>query len=261
MNDPRTTPDPDLVSQNTPARITIPVADLNRLPGAKRDRQVLFGEQVTILQKSDDYCYVITEKDDYVGYIHESAICADHVTTHRISSIASHIYSEPNMKSAERHPLSHGSLIKVIATSGKFAQTPEGYIPIQHICPISESRKDYVSVAKLFLGTPYLWGGNSNTGIDCSGLVQAALTACNLPCPGDSDQQQSQLGCHLAIGSKYQKGDLLFWKGHVALAINDNTLIHANAYHMACVYEPIDKAVARIKAQGDGELTAHKRLT
>jgi cell wall-associated NlpC family hydrolase len=260
MADPRTTPNPDLVTVNTPARVMMPVADLNRQAGHKRDRQVLLGERVTILGRIDNHCYVVTDKDNYVGYIARSALTEDSTMTHRINALATHSYTEPDMKSADRLSLSHGSLISVTELTEKFAKTDFGYIPKQHICPIDQNSKDPVEVAKMFLGTPYLWGGNSNNGIDCSGLVQAALTACGIPCPGDSDQQETQLGRALDHGAPIEKGDLLFWKGHIAMAADDKTLIHANAHHMACAYEPIKDAIKRIADQGDGNVTAHKRL-
>ena len=113
----------------------------------------------------------------------------------------------------------------------------------------------------MFLGTPYLWGGNSRLGIDCSGLVQASLLACGIPCPGDSGPQERALGNYAPPnGSAYLRGDLLFWKGHVALVRDSETLIHANVFHMAVAVEPLQPAIDRILTQGDGPVTAHKRL-
>lgn len=258
--DPRTTPDPSLMTQRTNMRVGVPVADLNRHAGYKRDRQVLMGEGVTVLNQSKNQSYVITHKDSYVGYINSNALIPDHQVTHRIKVRASHTYTDPDMKSPNLLELSHGCLLEARSLSPKFAETNHGFVPIQHICPIEMRASDFVEVAKLFLGTPYLWGGNSQTGIDCSGLVQASLTACNIPCPGDSDQQEAELGHLLAPNSPVEKGDLFFWKGHIAIAADEQTLIHANAFHMACVYEPIEKAIARISEQGDGDVTAHKRL-
>jgi len=131
------------------------------------------------------------------------------------------------------------------------------FVPKPHIRPIERPFSDPVTVAQLFFGTPYLWGGNSAFGIDCSGLVQAAFLACGIDCPGDSDMQMS-MGA--PASAPYRRGDLLLWKGHVALCVDDEVLIHANAHHMAVAYEPILRAIARIEAQGDGPVTAHRRM-
>ncbi|MGB1209466.1 MAG: C40 family peptidase, partial [Paracoccaceae bacterium] len=144
-------------------------------------------------------------------------------------------------------------------TEGRFAQTSLGHIPTQHLAPLPHAFPDPAAVAELFLGTPYLWGGNSRWGIDCSGLVQAAFLACGIPCPGDSDQQQAALGPRLPPQTPKQRGDLLFWRGHVAWVVDAQTLLHANAHHMAVAHEPIETAILRIAAQGDGPMTAHIR--
>ena len=117
---------------------------------------------------------------------------------------------------------------------------------------------DPATVAQLHFGVPYLWGGNSTFGIDCSGLIAASLSACGQKCPADSDMQRNGLGADLS--GPMQRGDLIFWQGHVGMMVDAETMIHANAHHMATVYEPIDKAILRIAAQGDGPVLARKRL-
>ena len=130
------------------------------------------------------------------------------------------------------------------------------FVPSQHLTPIQTLETDCVDVAEHLVGSPYLWGGNSAFGIDCSGLVQAALLACGIPCPGDSDLQEAAFpDAH----GPCQRGDLLFWKGHVAMVVDAETMIHANAHHMAVAYENINTAIARIEKQGDGPVTSHKR--
>ena len=134
------------------------------------------------------------------------------------------------------------------------------FIPRPHLQPLKARYGDPVGVADLFLGSPYLWGGNSRGGIDCSGLVQIALLSCGRTCPRDSDQQREALGRELGRSDTAERGDLIFWDGHVGLMANDQILLHANAHHMAVAYEPLAEAAARIEASGGGQITARKRL-
>jgi cell wall-associated NlpC family hydrolase len=133
-----------------------------------------------------------------------------------------------------------------------------GYLPARHLAPLDRVEPDFVAVAERFLGTPYLWGGKTNNGVDCSGLVQVALAACGMPCPRDSDMQERALGAPVALADS-RRGDLLFWKGHVAIVRDAATLLHANAFHMMVAVEPIAEALARIEAAGS-PVTSVKRL-
>ena len=110
--------------------------------------------------------------------------------------------------------------------------SPLGFIPLGHLAPLAQREKDFVAVAERFLGTPYLWGGKTNLGLDCSGLVQIALNACGIPCPRDSDMQEAAFGKTIDI-AQARRGDLVFWKGHVAIVRDGANFIHANAFHMA----------------------------
>ncbi|MFS4581396.1 C40 family peptidase [Phaeobacter sp. C3_T13_0] len=280
MPDPRRTPANDRViaahlSQTSgdrsvvegqPARIGVPVVDLLRQPNGARDRQLLLGADVLAFERRDGWAFVQAVYDDYVGYVPSSALTEDaEPVTHRVCTPATHAYSTADMKSADLCSLSYGSKLAVISTTEKFAKTDQGYVPAHHLRPLAELDANAVSVAELFLGTPYLWGGNSRLGIDCSGLVQTAMQACGVNCPGDSDQQERELGTSIQLGNTpvpadLRRGDLLFWKGHVALMQDSETMIHANAYHMAVALEPVAGAVERIMSQGDGPVTAHRRL-
>ncbi len=154
-----------------------------------------------------------------------------------------------------------GSQVQVTGERDGFQRIQTGhYIPSQHLMPIKARFSDPVGIADLFLGTPYLWGGCSRWGIDCSGLVQTSLLACGIDCPRDSDQQFAALGEDVPEDAPLQRGDLVFWRGHVGILSSDTMLLHANAHHMAVAYEPLEEAVERIGAREFGAVTAIRRL-
>ncbi|MDW4549677.1 NlpC/P60 family protein [Defluviimonas sp. D31] len=243
------------------ARIAAPLADLLARPDGPRDRQVLMGERVLVLDRQDGVAFVQAEKDGYCGYLAEPVIGADRAATHWVSAPATHLYREPDIKRPEVANLTLGARLTVTAERPAFLETAEGlFVPRMHLKPLGDWADDPAGVAESLTGTPYLWGGNSRSGIDCSGLVQAALLACGIACPGDSDLQEAALGAPLPENAGYRRGDLFFWKGHVAMAVSETHLIHANAFHMAVAREGIAEAIARIARQGDGRPSTVKRL-
>nr|WP_245218794.1 NlpC/P60 family protein [Rubellimicrobium aerolatum] len=241
-----------------PRRVAVPVADLDGSPGGMRDRQLLWGEGVTVYETRNGVAFVEAQRDGYVGYVSAVSLAPARAPTHRVAVPATHLYRDDDMKSPDLRHLSFGSLVTVEAEGRRFWETPEGYIPKAHLRPLDRPFTDPAAVAQLLFGVPYLWGGNSVLGIDCSGLVQAALLACGIACGGDSDLQQA-VGAEVPEGEPPRRGDLLFWKGHVAMAVDEGTLIHANAHHMAVAYEGTDHAMRRIAAQGDSEVIARRR--
>ena len=274
MSDPRLTPANSRVAANSlrgtveaaayvegaARQLSAPVADLMHAPRGRRERQVVSGEHVTVFEDRDGWSFVQLARDGYVGYLPSAALAEPETATHWVCSRTTHLYPEPDFKRPEIRALSHLSRVRVTGGEGRFAQVSGGYIPRAHLASLDDPATDPVAVAETYLGVPYLWGGNSGFGVDCSGLVQAGCLACGIPCPGDSDLQQAGLGEPIEEGTPLRRGDLLFWKGHVAWVADADTILHANAHHMAVAFEPMQEAITRIEAQGDGPVTRRKRL-
>jgi hypothetical protein len=275
VSDPRTTPANDSVAhvsvaasfpdlapvEGEPRAVSVPLADLRRSPEGARDRQAAMGEGLLALEDRDGWTFGMLLRDGYAGWMQTAKLGPPVETNYFVAARGTHLYPAPDVKREPVAALTFGARFRIVSETDRFMETSRGaFIPKPHLRPIERPFRDPVTVAQLFFGTPYLWGGNSGTGIDCSGLVQAALLATGLPCPGDSDLQEAALGSALEPGAPPQRGDLYFWKGHVAIAVDGETLIHANAHHMAVAYEPITAAIARIAAQGGGPVTSRRRL-
>ncbi len=241
------------------AQVIVPLANLCAKPGAARDRQLLLGEAVTVIDRDAGHVFVMSAKDGYCGWMAEADLGQGPTPTHWVAAPGTHLYTEPQVQAPEKHALSLGSRLAVIGSWGAWANTPHGFVPLRHLRPLGEWAEDPVAVAENLVGTPYLWGGNSRFGLDCSGLVQVSMHACGLPCPGDSDMQMA-LGRTLAANEAMKRGDLIFWKGHVAMVVDRDRLIHANGHTMSVAYEGIRDCVARVSSGGGGLVLARQRL-
>lgn len=240
-----------------------PLADLRRQPApdAPLDTQALFGDHVMVYETTEEgWAWGQLESDGYVGWLPGQALGAPGAAaTHKVSATRTLCFPGPNIKLPPMSALPLGATLTIVRQDERFAVADNGWhLPVVHLAPIKAKETDFVAVAERFLGAPYLWGGKSSLGLDCSGLVQLSLHAAGLPCPRDSDMQELALGTPSTLG-QLRRGDLVFWKGHVAVANGDETLLHANAHHMMVATEPVERAVARIKAAGS-EVTSVRRL-
>lgn len=238
-----------------------PAAAIRSGPDANAEQvdQLLFGERFEVLEEEGAWLFGQAARDGYVGFVEAATLAPAGLTpTHRVAAIRTYAFAEPSIKTRASGPFSINSLVAVEAIEGKLAKVAgAGWMTAAHLSPIGEFEDDWAAVAERFVGAPYLWGGRESLGLDCSGLVQQALFACGRACPRDTDQQQA-LGAPIQPGL-FGRGDLVFWKGHVAMGIGEGRIVHANAHHMATAVEPLDEAVTRIAAAGAGEPTAWRR--
>ncbi len=246
------------LTAGAPVSVGPALADLLARPNGPRDRQVIHGEALTLIDRQDGHAFVMAEKDGYCGWLPEGATAAAFSPTHKVCSPTTHLYDGPSAKSAVLMPLYLGARVAVTGHDGKWVVTPQGYVPAMHLAPLDAFAADPVTVAESFLHTPYVWGGNSAAGIDCSGLAQASLLAAGLSCPGDSDMQRA-VGQEIPENTPLQRGDLIFWKGHVALMTAPDRIIHANGGTMSVAHEGLQDALTRIESQGEGGLIARRR--
>jgi hypothetical protein len=240
-----------------------PVADLRRDPAheAALDTQALKGERITVYEMSEEgWAWGQLESDGYVGYLSANALGpVGAMPTHRVSVPRTFGFPAANIKLPPMIALPMGAGIVIAKAIDSFAVDGYGWhYPLNHVAPIEDKHSDFVAIAEMFVSAPYLWGGKSWLGIDCSGLVQLALQTAGQTCPRDTYMQEQALGRPVALGS-IRRGDLVFWKGHVAIARDAETMIHANAHHMMTAIEPIADAVARIKVAGS-EVTSVRRV-
>jgi cell wall-associated NlpC family hydrolase len=244
-----------------------PQAPLRRepRPDAPLDTEALKGERVTIYDSNaEGFAWGQLAADEYVGWLPSDALAPPIAApTHKVAALRTLVFPGPDIKLEPVEALPFGAKLAVARIEDRMAVTQAGfYVPAVHLKPVGDYESDFVAVAERFLGAPYLWGGKTALGLDCSGLVQIALTACGAACPRDSDMQERALGEFISATpdfSDFRRGDLVFWRGHVAIARDGSSFLHANAFHMAVAIEPIAEAIARIGRAGGG-ITSVRRF-
>ncbi len=279
--DPRLTPArPDLAAKHLKGKVAAsrfvegkvlevvdPQAPVRRIPSpdALLETEALMGERVTIYETTDEgWAWGQLSADGYVGFLPANALAPPGApATHKVAALRTLVFPGPSIKEPPVAALPLGARLAVTRVAGPFAVTATGgHIAARHLVPIDAFEPDFVAVAECFLGVPYLWGGKTSLGLDCSGLLQMALTACGIAAPRDTDMLEEAIGIPIVPGAEFgnlRRGDLVFWKGHVAIARDHASFVHANAFHMAVAYESIIEAIARIGATGS-DVRSVKRI-
>ena len=227
------------------------------------DTEALHGETLVVFDEADGWAWVQLDHDGYVGYVPNAGLGGVGApATHRIAALRTYVFPEPDAKAPPQGLLSLNARVRVAEEGGRYVPLETGgFVYASHIVPVGEHAPDFVSIAEGFLGAPYLWGGRTSVGLDCSGLVQLAAAAAGHELPRDADMQEAEAGgpVDIAGGAELKRGDLIFWEGHVGIMTSTDTFLHANAYHMAVEHEPFEEARRRIKEAGF-EVTSARRL-
>jgi cell wall-associated NlpC family hydrolase len=247
-------------------QVMSPCAPLLHRPetDAPMDTQLLYGEAFRVYEEKGGWAWGQSAHDDYVGYVEARSLASrPYRPTHTVAALRTFIYPRPDLKSRPVTPLGLNAKVKVVGARSDFSEIARGgWIFSAHLAPIGAHVRDFVAVAEEHVGTPYLWGGRDSLGVDCSGLVQAALERAGISSLRDTDMQEATLGERLPEPidfTKLKRGDFVFWKGHVGIMTDATHLVHANGFHMRVEIEPLDIAMKRI-ARTAGHITSVKRL-
>lgn len=248
-------------------QVRVSHVDLRRAPSdeAATDTQALHGETLIVYEEKNGWCWGQLDRDRYVGYIDAEALTERIVKpNHRVIARHTMVYSAPDLKSPPLDALPFGAEVHIVGTTLQFSETASGgHIFSRHLSALDRPLRDFVTQAELFLHTPYLWGGKTDIGIDCSGLTQVALNSVGVAAPRDTDMMEAALGRRVETDETLRglrRGDLVFWRGHVGIMQDETRLLHANAFHMAVASEPLALVSDRVRSRDLSEITSIRRL-
>ena len=260
MADPRFTLPPDAKTRLYRGRVVAPFIGLRARPkfSAPIDTELLYGQGFDVHAEQGTFVLgrvrplISSKRKAYIGYVPRKAVSEDAPrTAHIVSAVSAPIFARADIKSPIKTTLPMNAIVRaekpVETQNGALHEIDGlGFIHARHLrCKRTPPPEDYVEVAAQFLGRPYIWGGTGGMGVDCSGLVQMALAATEIDTPRDADQQEKHLGAPIGL-KDLQRGDLVFWPGHVGIMESDKIMLHANAHHMMTAREPLKKAIQRI---------------
>ena len=254
----------DRYEKGSRQQVIVPRTPLHGIPDstAQMTTELLMGERFTVYDTVDGWAWGQAEQDDYVGYLPAEALGPDDTTpTHKVGVLRTFLYADADLKSPVQGAISLGAQVTALETEGDFTETAHGYVFTQHLIPVDQTEPDYLTTAVRFVGTPYLWGGRTSLGLDCSGLVQIVLQMAGFPCPRDSDMQAKGLGEALDPHvPRLERGDLVFFPGHVGMMLDEGTLLHANAWDMMVSPHPLRYVIAEVSKKHEQPITAIRRL-
>jgi cell wall-associated NlpC family hydrolase len=249
-------------------RVAASFAPVHRHPSgeAPLDTQVIRGESVRVFDEHAGWAWVQLEGDGYVGYVPSAALSEPGpVPTHRVRTTRTFVYPGPSLKLPYTDFLTMNATVAVAGREGDYAELASGgFVFAAHLTDAAATEPDFVAVAERFLHVPYLWGGRTSLGIDCSGLVQTALAAAGRPSPRDSDMQEAELGSPVELRADLaglRRGDLVFWKGHVGVMMDETSLLHATGFTMTVMIEPLATTQERIQQSVSRPITSIRRLS
>ena len=265
MTDPRTTPTRNGVEvpglQGVNYSVARGRAALRHAPSqdAVQDNELLYGETITVFESKDGWAWCQSTADRYVGYVHTITYREPILPDHRVIALSTPLLTGPDIKRASRDMLPFNAQVKVLERAGGYARiAPDGFVFEGHLAALDFKAPDWVATAERFVGTPYVWGGKTHAGMDCSGLLQTALAGSGIAAPRDTDMQEAMLGTDCSTSAR-RRGDIVFWPGHVGIMLDGERLLHANSFHMQVEIEALAHASERIVPVA-GKLTSVKRI-